>query len=95
MRSLAVCLVILTTVSMHAVAGTDSTETTHSGSTESDRLTGITCAAYNRTHGTQTGLVIGVFNHTEDLHGIQIGVLNHVEENPPWLRWLPLFNARF
>jgi hypothetical protein len=65
------------------------------GWTESTQLTGFTCAAYNRTYGLQQGLVIGVFNHTEDLLGVQIGLINCVESNPPWLKVLPLVNARF
>jgi hypothetical protein len=63
--------------------------------TESTSLTGFTLAGYNRTYGLQQGLVIGVFNHTEDLLGIQIGLLNYVERNPPWARLLPFINANF
>ncbi len=63
--------------------------------TESTNLTGLTVAGYNRTYGHQRGIVIGIFNHTEDLHGIQIGILNHVENNPPWARYLPFLNAHF
>jgi hypothetical protein len=62
---------------------------------ESSSLTGFTFAGYNRTYGLQQGLVIGIFNHTEDLLGIQIGLLNYVENNPPWARLLPIFNANF
>jgi hypothetical protein len=63
--------------------------------TESDELTGLTIAGYNRTYGLQQGLVIGIFNHAEELLGVQIGLLNHVENNPSWARFLPLFNANF
>jgi hypothetical protein len=62
---------------------------------ESSTLTGLTVAGYNRTYGLQQGLVIGIFNHTVDLHGVQIGVLNYVENNPPWARFLPVINAAF
>jgi hypothetical protein len=62
--------------------------------TESTNLTGLTCTAYNRTYGLQKGLVIGIFNHADDLLGVQIGLLNYVESNPPWLKLLPIINAR-
>ena len=52
-------------------------------------------AAYNAVSGRQTGVTIGLFNYAEEIEGIQIGLLNHVPSNPPWLRWLPIFNAKF
>lgn len=61
--------------------------------TESAELAGFTVAAYNRTFGTQRGLVIGLFNHTESLLGVQIGLVNYVENNPSWARILPFINA--
>ena len=61
--------------------------------TESAELTGFTIAAYNRTFGMQRGLVIGIFNHTESLLGVQIGLVNYVENNPSWARILPFINA--
>ena len=49
-------------------------------------------SAYNAVSGRQTGLTVGLFNHAEDLCGIQLGLLNHVPSNPAWARWLPLIN---
>ncbi len=63
--------------------------------TESTELTGVTVAGYNRTFGMQQGLVVGIFNHTETLLGVQIGLLNYVEDNPSWARILPFINANF
>ncbi len=63
--------------------------------TESTELTGVTVAGYNRTFGVQRGLVIGIFNHTESLLGVQIGLLNYAENNPSWARILPFINANF
>jgi hypothetical protein len=63
--------------------------------TESTELTGVTVAAYNRTFGMQRGLVVGLFNHTESLLGVQLGLLNFVENNPSWARILPFINANF
>ena len=63
--------------------------------TESTELTGVTVAAYNRTYDVQRGLIIGIFNHTENLLGVQIGLLNYVENNPSWARILPFINANF
>jgi hypothetical protein len=63
--------------------------------TESNELTGLTVAGYNRTFGVQRGLVIGLYNHTEDLLGVQIGLLNRVENNPSWAKILPFVNANF
>ena len=64
-------------------------------STHSRNLDGVAFSGYNRIDGHQTGLSIGIFNRTRSLHGVQIGLLNYVKENPAWLRWLPIVNARF
>ena len=39
-----------------------------------------------------TGLSIGLVNYTRRLKGVQIGLLNYAENNPKWLRLLPLVN---
>ena len=58
-------------------------------------LNGVALSAYNRVDGRQTGLSVGLFNRAHSLQGVQIGLLNYVRENPAWLRWLPIVNARF
>ena len=63
------------------------------GWTESENIGYFTVAAYNRTYDTQTGVTIGVFNHTHNLAGIQIGLLNYVESNPSPFKYLPLINV--
>ncbi len=65
--------------------------------TQSDRLTGVQIAAWNRVRESQRGVTIGIFNQSEQLEGFsfQLGLLNHIPTNPAWARWLPLFNAGF
>src|SRR5690606_5067965 len=46
-------------------------------------FSGLGVAGYNEVRGTQRGLVIGIFNTAEVLHGLQIGLLNHAGNNPP------------
>lgn len=42
--------------------------------------------------GSVNGLAIGLFNPSEELHGVPIGVLNHAANNPPPFRWVPILN---
>ena len=49
--------------------------------------------AINEVSGRQNGLVIGIFNRTRDLHGVQIGLLNYAENAA--FPWLPFVNAKF
>jgi hypothetical protein len=46
-------------------------------------------------YDTQRGLSIGIFNHADNLHGVQIGVLNFAGNNPEGLKILPLLNVHF
>lgn len=62
--------------------------------TESEHAVGLTVGAYNRTYTKQTGLVVGLLNHTADLAGFQVGLLNIVESGPSWARYLPFLNVR-
>ena len=64
------------------------------GWTESDYMSLVTISGYNRTYMKQTGIVVGVFNYTGDLTGIQLGVVNWVEANPWPFKILPLLNVR-
>ncbi|QDV05872.1 hypothetical protein Poly30_13750 [Planctomycetes bacterium Poly30] len=63
--------------------------------TRAHDMTGLAFGAFNGISGKQTGLSVGLFNHAAELNGVQIGLLNHVADNPRWLRWLPVVNARF
>ena len=63
--------------------------------TRSHDMAGLAIGAYNGVSGRQSGLSVGLYNHATELRGIQIGLLNHVADNPKWLRWLPIVNARF
>jgi hypothetical protein len=56
---------------------------------------GIITGVYNRVYDTQRGLSIGIFNHADNLHGVQIGVLNFAGNNPEGLKILPLLNVHF
>lgn len=58
-------------------------------------LTGISIATYNRISGVQTGLVIGLFNSADELHGVQVGLLNIAKNNGGIAKVLPLINAHF
>lgn len=55
------------------------------------RVNGIAIAGYNKID-EHYGLSIGVVNKTKKLQGIQFGLINYVENNPAWLRWMPLMN---
>jgi hypothetical protein len=55
-------------------------------------LSGIGIAGYNHIRGTQRGLVIGVYNRAETLHGVQLGLINYAGNNSGLLRVLPLIN---
>jgi len=45
--------------------------------------------------GTQRGIAIGLYDHAEELFGIQIGLLNRADNNPGLFRILPFLNAHF
>lgn len=44
-----------------------------------------------RTRGVQLGLI----NRARTMHGFQIGLINQIQQNPKWLRVLPIINFRF
>jgi hypothetical protein len=56
---------------------------------------GITCAAFNQIKGEQNGLSLGIVNYTRSIKGLQIGLINIVQENPRFLRILPILNFHF
>jgi hypothetical protein len=59
-----------------------------------DEFEGVSVAAWNQHDSRMRGLSIGLFNRTEELHGIQVGLLNYAGNNDRY-RWLPLINAHF
>jgi hypothetical protein len=65
------------------------------GWSEINNFTGFSVSGYHRITGRQTGLVIGLFNSTDELDGIQIGILNIARNNSGIFKVLPLFNAHF
>jgi hypothetical protein len=57
---------------------------------------GLGVSAFNDArNGTQRGLMIGLLNLADELHGVQVGVLNIVRRNPSGRRVLPLVNWNF
>ncbi len=59
---------------------------------DADVVEGVSVAGWNRTHSRHSGLAIGLFNQSRELHGVQIGLLNHAANNPAPFRWLPVLN---
>ncbi len=62
--------------------------------TPEGHFTGFSVSAVNRIRGEPRGLVIGVVNYAEQLHGVQIGLLNWAGNNSTF-KLLPLVNAHF
>ncbi len=62
---------------------------------ENTYMKGLSVSAFNHIMGDQFGVAIGIFNYAYSVRGFQLGVLNHVKNNPPGLRWLPVFNTSF
>jgi hypothetical protein len=58
-------------------------------------MKGVSISAFNHIMGSFNGLSIGIFNYAYHQRGLQLGILNHVKDNPPGLRWLPIFNTSF
>lgn len=58
-------------------------------------MKGVSISVFNHIMGTFNGVSIGVFNYAYHQRGFQLGILNHVKDNPPGLRWLPVFNTSF
>ena len=59
---------------------------------DADVVEGVSVAGWNRSRTRHAGLAIGLFNQSEELHGVQIGVLNHAANNRAPFRWLPILN---
>jgi hypothetical protein len=59
---------------------------------EEGTLRGLSISAHNDIRGMQRGVVIGLYNYTRHLDGVQIGVLNFARNNPVWARILPVLN---
>lgn len=69
---------------------------TVSGVVRVPRIDGLSIAyGWHQSSHLVRGVTIAPVNFAHDLHGVQLGLLNYVGSNPPWLRWLPLANARF
>jgi hypothetical protein len=62
--------------------------------TDEGHFTGVAISAVNRVRGEQRGLVIGVVNYAEQLHGVQLGLINWAGNNTTF-KLLPLVNAHF
>lgn len=61
----------------------------------SEETNGVSIAPFNMNEIRGNGLQIGVFNMSGQFNGVQLGVLNVIQENPPWLRVLPIMNLNF
>jgi hypothetical protein len=57
-----------------------------------DRFTGVGTGAYTRIRGVQRGLTVAIYNHANELHGMQIGLLNRADNNSGIARILPILN---
>jgi len=55
----------------------------------------VSISCYNKIHGVQTGLTIGLFNTADELNGVQIGLINIARNNSGLAKVLPFFNAHF
>ena len=60
-----------------------------------DRLTGLGVGIYQRVKGQVTGCQLGLVNISDRVNGVQIGLFNYIEENPGWLKVLPIVNWSF
>ncbi len=57
---------------------------------------GLAVSGYNDArNGTQRGLMIGLVNIANELHGVQMGLVNIARRNPSGRRVLPLINWNF
>ena len=56
---------------------------------------GLSIAAWNDAKKLQVGLSVGLYNSTDELHGIQLGLLNRAGNNRSPFRYVPLLNAHF
>lgn len=61
--------------------------------TEAEGLTGLGVAGWNRVRGRGTGLVIGLYNDVDELHGVEIGLLNRARDYPPPFQFVPFINV--
>lgn len=64
------------------------------GYLESEIYKGLAIAGYSKTN-QMNGLSFSLFNRTKELHGVQLGIINYAENNPKWLRIMPLINFHF
>ena len=64
--------------------------------TDNGVVSGLAVSAYNDARkGTQRGLMIGLVNIADQLHGVQLGLVNIVRGNPAGRRVLPIANWNF
>ena len=61
-------------------------------SVDSHRIAGLSVSPYNHVRGPQYGLAIGVYNSTDELHGVQIGLINRAKDNRAPFKILPILN---
>ena len=61
-------------------------------SVDSHRIAGLSVSPYNHVRGPQYGLAIGVYNSTDELHGVQIGLINRAKNNRAPFKILPILN---
>ncbi|MBD3224589.1 MAG: hypothetical protein GF313_07660 [Caldithrix sp.] len=54
---------------------------------------GLSVSTFNWIKGNQTGITIGLLNIAKELNGLQVGILNYADNNPKWLRVLPILNV--
>src|SRR5262245_6258327 len=57
------------------------------------QLHGFGAGAYCQVLYDQTGVIVGLLNVSQRLHGVQFGLLNYAGNNPRLLRILPFVNA--
>jgi hypothetical protein len=64
--------------------------------TDNGVVRGLAVSAFNDARkGTQRGLMIGLVNIADKLHGVQVGVINIARGNPAGRRVLPIANWSF
>lgn len=59
-----------------------------------ETVNGIIIGLITKTGHTR-GLQLGLINRARTMHGLQIGLINQIQQNPKWLRVLPIINFRF
>jgi len=63
--------------------------------TKTENLAGLALSTCNWQTLMGSGLFIGLFNYSAELHGAQLGLLNYAGNNSGWKKLLPLLNLHF